>query len=221
VPLSEIVKGYEFEKGRYVVMDEDDIQKVRVESTRVIDLAQFTDVTSIDPIYVDRRLLPCTGRLGGRGRVRRDARRDGGEGRDRQGRALRPRVPGGGEAAEEGLVMYTLHHDAEIRSIDEIEELNSVPSKAKPQEMKLAKQIVATFDSELNLKDYKDEYKRRPAQDHRREDRRRGNRRDRTSRAAEGRRSDGSAAQEPQCGQHREEEAGEGRAQESQSQGHG
>src|SRR5690349_7001427 len=54
VPLSEIVKGYEFEKGRYVVMEEEDIQKVRVESTRVIDLAQFTDETSIDPIYVDR-----------------------------------------------------------------------------------------------------------------------------------------------------------------------
>ena len=54
VPHSEIVKGYEFEKGRYVVVGEEDIQKVRVESTRVIDLAQFTDVDSIDPIYVDR-----------------------------------------------------------------------------------------------------------------------------------------------------------------------
>ena len=55
--------------------------------------------------------------------------------------------------------MYTLHHDAEIRSIDEVEELNSVPSKVKPEEMKLAKQVVATFDGELNLKDYKDEYR--------------------------------------------------------------
>ena len=59
---------------------------------------------------------------------------------------------------KKGLVMYTLHHDAEIRSIDQIEELNSVPSKVKPEEMKLAKQVVATFDAELNLKDYKDEY---------------------------------------------------------------
>ena len=60
---------------------------------------------------------------------------------------------------KKGLVMYTLHHDAEIRSIDQIEELNSVPSKVKPEEMKLAKQVIATFDGELNLKDYKDEYK--------------------------------------------------------------
>jgi DNA end-binding protein Ku len=58
-----------------------------------------------------------------------------------------------------GIVMYTLHHDAEIRSIDSIEELNSVPTKVKPEEMKLAKQVISTFDAELNLKDYKDEYK--------------------------------------------------------------
>jgi DNA end-binding protein Ku len=59
---------------------------------------------------------------------------------------------------KKGLVMYTLHHDAEIRSIDQIEELNSVPSKVKPEEMKLARQVISTFDAELNLKDYKDEY---------------------------------------------------------------
>src|SRR4029434_9484305 len=54
VPNTELVKGYEFEKGRYVVMTEDDIQKVRVESTRVINLVQFADDSQIDPIYVDR-----------------------------------------------------------------------------------------------------------------------------------------------------------------------
>jgi len=59
---------------------------------------------------------------------------------------------------KKGLVMYTLHHDAEIRSIDQIEELSSVPSKVKPEEMKLAKQVIATFDGELDLKEYKDEY---------------------------------------------------------------
>src|SRR5258708_26565114 len=54
VPNSEIVKGYEFEKGRYVIMSEDDFDKVRPESTRVIDLVQFADAASTGPIYVDR-----------------------------------------------------------------------------------------------------------------------------------------------------------------------
>src|ERR1044071_10486148 len=47
VPMSEIAKGYEFEKGRYVVVDEEDMAKVRPESTRVIDLVQFTDASAI------------------------------------------------------------------------------------------------------------------------------------------------------------------------------
>jgi len=159
VPNSELVKGYEFEKGRYVVVDEEDIQKVRVESTRVINLVQFADDTDIDPIYVDRAYYLAPD--GGMASEAFAVMREGMAGKAGIGKvalygreylvAVKPQ--------KKGLVMYTLHHDAEIRSIDEVEELNSVPSKVKPEEMKLAKQVVATFDSELNLKDYKDEYR--------------------------------------------------------------
>jgi DNA end-binding protein Ku len=38
VPNTELVKGYEFEKGRWVVVTDEDVQKVRVQSTRVINL---------------------------------------------------------------------------------------------------------------------------------------------------------------------------------------
>jgi DNA end-binding protein Ku len=63
------------------------------------------------------------------------------------------------KAQQYGLVMYTLHHAAEIRTIDQIEELATVPRTVKPTELKLAKQVVDMFDGELDLKDYKDEYK--------------------------------------------------------------
>jgi DNA end-binding protein Ku len=159
VPNTELVKGYEFEKGRYVVINDEDIQKVRVESTHVINLVQFADDSEIDPIYVDRAYY-----LAPDGPMAAEAfavMREGMVGKAGIGKmalygreylvAVRPQ--------KRGIVMYTLHHDAEIRSIDQIEELNSVPSKVKPEEMKLAKQVIATFDAELNLKDYKDEYK--------------------------------------------------------------
>jgi DNA end-binding protein Ku len=159
VSNAELAKGYEFEKGRYVVVSEEDIQKVRVESTRVIDLQQFTDETSIDPIYVDRAYyLAPDGPMAGSAF---SVMREGMAGKAGIGKvalygreylvAIRPQ--------KKGLVMYTLHHDAEIRSIDQIEELSSLPAKVKPEEMKLAKQVIATFDGELNLKDYKDEYR--------------------------------------------------------------
>jgi non-homologous end joining protein Ku len=51
-----------------------------------------------------------------------------------------------------------VHHDAEIRVIDSVEDLSSVPSRVKPEEMKRGKQVIATFDADLDLKTYKDEY---------------------------------------------------------------
>jgi DNA end-binding protein Ku len=159
VPNTEIVKGYEFEKGHYVVVTEEDFEKVRPESTRVIDLVQFADDSAIDPIYVDRAYY-----LAPDGPVAADAfavMRDGMRGKVGIGKlalygreylvAVKP--------YDRGIVMYTLHHAAEIRGLDAVEELNSVATKVKPEEIKLAKQVIETFDAPLNLKDYKDEYR--------------------------------------------------------------
>jgi len=60
---------------------------------------------------------------------------------------------------ERGIVMHTLHHAAEMRGIDAIDELRSVPATVKPEEMKLARQVIQTFEQPLNLADYKDEYR--------------------------------------------------------------
>ena len=54
VSNAEIVKGYEFEKGRYVVVSEEDIEKVRPASTRVIELQQFAELDELDPIFFER-----------------------------------------------------------------------------------------------------------------------------------------------------------------------
>src|ERR671918_81466 len=123
VPMSEIAKGYEFEKGRYVVMNEEDISKVRPESTRVIDLVQFTDAAAIDPIYVERPYY-----LAPDGNMATEAfavMREGMQGKAGIGKlalygreylvAVQPR--------DKGLVMYTLRHAKEVRSMDAIDEL--------------------------------------------------------------------------------------------------
>ena len=158
VPNSEIVKGYEFEKGRYVVMQDEDISKVRPESTRVIDLVQFTDAVAIDPIYVERPYY-----LAPDGQMGVDAfavMREGMKGKAGIGKlalygreylvAVLPK--------EKGLVMYTMRHANEVRSMENIEELDKVPEKVKPDEIKLAKQVIENFEGELNLEEYRDEY---------------------------------------------------------------
>jgi len=158
VPISEIAKGYEFEKGRYVVMTEDDMAKVKPESTRVIDLVQFTDASAIDPIYVERPYY-----LAPDGPMAREAfavMREGMKGKAGIGKlalygreylvAVQPR--------DKGLVMYTMRHAKEVRSMGNIEELESVPEKVKPDEIKLAKQVIGNFEGELDLAEYSDKY---------------------------------------------------------------
>jgi DNA end-binding protein Ku len=60
---------------------------------------------------------------------------------------------------QRGIVMYTLHHAAEIRGIEAVEELNSVAEKVRPEEIKLARQVIETFEGPLDLATYKDEYR--------------------------------------------------------------
>jgi DNA end-binding protein Ku len=158
VPNTDIVKGFEFEKGRYVVVGDEDLDKVRVESTRVISLETFTDDTSIDPIYLERPYY-----LAPDGAVAKEAFaviREGMKGKAGIGKValygreylvkVQPR--------ERGLVMYTLRHANEIRSMDLIDELSDLPETVKPAEVKLAQQVIGTFEGELDFASYRDEY---------------------------------------------------------------
>src|SRR5262245_64314898 len=59
---------------------------------------------------------------------------------------------------ERGLVMYTLRHANEIRSMDAIDELADMPADVKADEVRLAKQVIGTFEGEVDLRAYRDEY---------------------------------------------------------------
>src|SRR5882672_3125907 len=158
VPNTDIVKGFEFEKGHYVVMDEGDIEKVRVESTRVINLEKFIDADAIDDIYLERPYY-----LAPDGPVAKEAFaviREGMQGKAGIGKIalygreylikVQPR--------EQELVMYTLRHANEIRSMKAIDELSEMPDKIKPEEVKLARQVMGTFEGTVDLQEYRDDY---------------------------------------------------------------
>lgn len=158
VANTDLVKGYEFEKGKYVVMEEDDMAKVKTESTRVINVVQFADAAVIDPVYIERPYY-----LAPDGQVAADAfavMRDSMQGKAAVGKvalygreylvAIQPR--------DNGLVMYTLRHASEVRAMKEIDELKTVPAKIKPDELKLARQVIGNFEVGGDLTQYKDAY---------------------------------------------------------------
>jgi DNA end-binding protein Ku len=158
VANTDLVKGYEFEKGKYVVIEEDDLAKVRPESTRVINIVQFADASMIDPVYVERPYY-----LAPDGTVAAEAfavMRDGMAGKAAIGKvalygreylvAIQPR--------ETGLVMYTLRHASEVREMGAIDELKTIPDRIKPDEVKLARQVIGNFETGGELSQYKDDY---------------------------------------------------------------
>ena len=158
VDKTEIVKGYEFEKGRYVVMEEDDIAKARPESTRIINLFRFADVESIDPIYVERPYY-----LAPDGKVAADAfavLREALRGKAGIGKlalygreylvAVQPR--------ERGLMMFTLRQANEIRQMSALDELDQLPDQVSEAEVSLARQVIGNFEGELALEEFTDEY---------------------------------------------------------------
>ena len=158
VDKTEIVKGYEFEKGRYVVMEDDDIAKARPESTRIINLLRFADVESIDPIYVERPYY-----LAPDGKVAADAfavLREALRGKAGIGKlalygreylvAVQPR--------ERGLMMFTLRQASEIRQMSAIDELDQLPDQVSEAEVSLARQVIGNFEGELALEEVTDEY---------------------------------------------------------------
>ena len=158
VDKTEIVKGYQFEKGRYVVMEDDDLAKARPESTRIVNLLRFADVETIDPIYVERPYyLAPDGKVAGEAfAVLREALRGkAGIGKlALYGReylvAVQPR--------EQGLVMFTLRQASEIRQLSAIDELGDLPETVSDAEIALARQVIGTFAGDLDLSEFTDEY---------------------------------------------------------------
>lgn len=158
IDKTEVVKGYEFERGRYVVLDEEDLVKARPESTRIINLERFADMESIDPMYVEKSyyLAPDGDVASSAFAVIRDALRGkAGIGRlALSGReysvAIQPR--------ENGLVMFTLRRANEVRRMSAIEELDRVPDETSDAEVALARQVIGNFEGEIDFGEFEDQY---------------------------------------------------------------
>ena len=157
VSRSNVVKGFEFKKGRYVVMTDDDLSTVRPESTRVINVVRFTEAP-IDPAYVERPyyLAPDGPVAAEAFAVVREAM-DGKVGIGKlvlHGRehmiAVQPR--------DRGLIMYTPRYARELRRMDAIDELEHVPIDVNRDEVALAKQVMQSFEGDMDLSEFRDQY---------------------------------------------------------------
>jgi DNA end-binding protein Ku len=157
VPDKEIVKAFEFEKGEYVYMTEEDFDAARVEGYKTIDITDFVPYADIDPIYFAKTYY--IGPQEGAERVYSLLVRamDDSELAAIAKFVMRDRQYLGALRVREGTItLEQLYFADEIRPVDEIK-----PAKARVDsaELKMAAQLVDSFAGEWKPEKYKDTYR--------------------------------------------------------------
>jgi DNA end-binding protein Ku len=161
VPWDDIVKGYEYEKGRYVVLTEEDFKRANVEATQTVDILSFVKQDEIPPMYFEMPYYLAPDKRGQKGYalLRETLRQTGRIGlanvviRTRQ--YVAALIPVG-----DVIVMNTLRYANELRSAEEVE----VPSgnlKAAgitPKEIDMARRLVEEMSDKWNPQAFHDTY---------------------------------------------------------------
>ena len=159
VDRADLVKGYEYEKDRYVILTPEEIESVRLESTRTIDIERFVDAADIDRLYWDNPyFLVPDGKLAlDAYTVIRDAM--AGAGKIALGRVVmhtRERLLAI-EPRDNGLVAYTLRSHDEVRDAGEL--FDDIPDKkADPQMVAIAEKIIEQQEGPFDPSQFKDRY---------------------------------------------------------------
>ncbi|MCC7184978.1 MAG: Ku protein [Acidobacteria bacterium] len=160
VERDEIVKGHERKDGDFVLVEEDDIKAVRPESTRIAHISHVVSASSIDPVLVERSyfLAPDTKAAGPSFAVIRDALDDQAaigrlaiHGREYLVAVMR---------RDDALVLYTLRTSGEVRKSTAIKELDFADVKSPAPEVRLARQVLASFDSGADIESFTDNYQK-------------------------------------------------------------
>ena len=158
VPWSEIVKGYEYEKGKFVVLTDDDFKKAALDSSRTIDIIDFVREDEIDPRYFETPyyLLPTKGGDKPYALLREAMRQTGVVG---VGKVIIRRTQhlAGVRVIGEALVIELMRFANELVDIGDY----SFPGTAmvREQELTMAKQLVENLAEPFDPSRYTDDYR--------------------------------------------------------------
>jgi DNA end-binding protein Ku len=161
VDRASLVRGYEFSKDQYVRVADDELKGLEGEASKMIDIAEFVPLESVDPIYYEKTYFLGPDKGGDKAyRLLADAM-------TKQKRvALAKFVMRGKESlvlirpAQGGLMLHTMYFADEVRDFGEIDRGQS--AKIKPGELDLAGQLIdGLSNDEFRPEQYEDEYRHR------------------------------------------------------------
>ena len=157
VPWDQIVKGYEYEKGKFVIIKDEDFARVDVEATQTVDIINFVSLADVDPLLFYKPYYLEVGKGGDKAYVLlRDALMDTGKIaivkvviRARQHlAAVKPQ--------KKGLMLELMHFPKEL--IDTSEFDKPAEKTIGKAEMQMARQLISSMTSDWHPEEYTDEY---------------------------------------------------------------
>ena len=158
VPWDKIVKGYEYEKGRFVVLKDEDFRRVDIEATQTVDIASFVKLDEVNPIFFHKPYYMEPQKGGDKAYVLlRDALRASGKIaiakvviKTRQHlAAVKPQG--------KGLMLELMHFASELIDIDEFKLPESKETGKK--ELQMAQALIDSMSDEWKPEEYVDEYR--------------------------------------------------------------
>jgi DNA end-binding protein Ku len=158
VPWDQIVKGYEYEKGKYVVLKDEDFERVDLEATQTVDIRDFVNVDEIDPIFFYKPYYLEPQKGGDKAyALLRDALKES----KKVGIAkvvIKTRQYLAGVKPEDGALVLELMHFA-----DELADTGKLhlPKKVEvgKREMNMAKSLIDSMSAKWNPEKYHDDYR--------------------------------------------------------------
>ena len=157
IPRNEIVKGYEYEKDHYVVIDDEEIKKVAPKTAKIMEILEFVKAADVDPVYLETSYYMAPG-----------------EGGDKPYALLFEAMKQTGYYAvakiamhnrehiivirpsHSGMMLHTMYYRSEIRAADEF---RTDISQLKDKEMALARTLVESLADEFQPEKYHDTYR--------------------------------------------------------------
>lgn len=158
VPWDQIVKGYEYEKGRFVVLKDEDFKRVDIEATQTVDIIHFVKLDEVNPIFFHKPYYM-------------EAQKGG----DKAYVLLREALLASGKIAiakvviktrqhlaavkpqEKGLMLELMHFASELIDTDEFKVPHA--QAAGKKELQMAKSLIDSMSAEWKPEEYRDEYR--------------------------------------------------------------
>ena len=156
IPRNEIVKGFEYEKDRYVVIDDEDVRKVAPSTAKVMEILEFVKVAEVDPVYFESSYYMAPDEAGEKpyALLFNTLKKTGYVGIAKIAMHNREHIvifrPG-----QHGLLMHTMYYSHEIRKV---EEFRTDISMVREAEVKLAEMLVESLAATFEPEKYRDTY---------------------------------------------------------------